>query len=106
MLQTKLPRVGTTIFTVMSQLAAEHELHEHVEAIARAHRRDELDHKGVLARREELHLVHDVALLLHLHYGRLLQLLHRVHLTVEVFDASTSWYQDADTPSDLPPGAR
>ena len=24
MLQTKLPRVGTTIFTVMSQLAAEH----------------------------------------------------------------------------------
>ena len=23
-LQTKLPRVGTTIFTVMSQLAAEH----------------------------------------------------------------------------------
>lgn len=27
-------------------------------------------------------------------------------VTVEVFDGSPSWYQDADTPSDLPPGAR
>lgn len=27
-------------------------------------------------------------------------------VTVEVFDASASAYQDADTPSDLPPGAR
>ncbi|MGB0996466.1 MAG: molybdenum cofactor guanylyltransferase [Acidimicrobiales bacterium] len=27
-------------------------------------------------------------------------------VTVEVFDASASSYQDADTPSDLPPGAR
>ncbi len=27
-------------------------------------------------------------------------------VTVEVFDGSPSWYQDADTPSDLPSGAR
>ena len=62
------------------ELPALHDLEQHVEAVSVAVRVEEADDEGVVDAQQDVLLVEDVSLLLHLHDGRLLQHLERVHL--------------------------